>query len=108
MSTNRKKNVIIDLIEDIVLSSRIFENIEKVTSCCDIDLNCWYPILYIMGLDLDECTGQSDYITDEYDKAFSDYLDKENTNKDTAVLIYNQFDTMIETHLKEYPYLKAS
>jgi len=108
MSTIKRKNFIIDLIEDIVLASRVFENIEKITSCCDHGLNSWYPIIYLMGVDTDECTSQSDSITDEYDKVFSENLDKEITNKDTAVLIYNQFDTMIETHLKKYPYLKAS
>jgi hypothetical protein len=107
MSIDKKTKVIIDLLEDAVLSSRVFNNIKKVSDCCNINLNSWYAIVYIMGIDLDECTEQSDYITDDYQNVFSNYLNTENSNRSTAVLIYNQFDTMIENHIKEYPYLKV-
>ena len=107
MST-KKKNVIIDLIEDIVVTTRIFEHIEKITSCTDHGLNSWYPITYLMGIDINEGEEESDIITDQYRTVFTTYLEKEIANKDTAVLIYNQFDKMIANHLKEYPYLKAS
>lgn len=107
MST-KKKNVIIDLIEDIVVTTRIFEHIEKVTTCTDHGLNSWYPITYLMGIDINEGGEESDTITDQYRTVFSNYLEKEIDNKDTAVLIYNQFDKMVADHLKEYPYLKAS
>jgi hypothetical protein len=108
MSIGKKTKVIIDLLEDAVLSSRVFNNIKKVSDCCNINLNSWYAIVYIMGIDLDECTEQSDYITDDYHCVFSNYLYAENSNRDAAVLIYNQFQTMITSHLKEYPYLIAS
>ena len=108
MSTSRKKNVIIDLIEDSVLTSRIFENIEIVTSCCDLGLKSWFPLTYLMGIDLSEALENNDHIIDEYCKAFENYRDKENSNRDTAVLIYEKFDDLVNDHLKQFPYLKAS
>jgi len=107
MSTKKKTKIIIDLIEDAVVSSRVFNNIEKVMDGCLDSLNSWYAILYIMGLDVDSCDEQNEYITDQYLNVFDDYLAKENTNRDTAVLIYNKFENLLDEHLQEYPDLKA-
>ena len=107
MST-KKENIIIDLIEDTVITSRILDNIEKVTECCGLVINSWYPIVYLMGIDIDECTKQSEHLSTEYLETFEMYIRKENSNRDTAVLVYKKFDDMIKEHLKQFPYLKAS
>jgi len=107
MSTKKKTKIIIDLIEDAVVSSRVFNNIEKVLDGCVDGLNSWYSILYIMGLDIDSCNKQNEHISDQYLNVFDDYLTKENTNRDTAVLIYNKFENLLDEHLQEYPDLKA-
>ena len=105
MNTQKKTNIIIDLIEDSVLVSRIFENIEKVTSCCDLGLKSWFPITYLMGIDLSEAIKDNAHIIDQYCKVFETYRDKENSNKDTAVLIYKKFDDLVNDHLKQFPFL---
>lgn len=107
MSTEKRTKIIIDLIEDAVVSSRILNNIEKVTKGCLDGLNSWYSILYIMGLDVDSCNKQNEYIVRQYLNTYDDYVTKENTNRDTAILIYNKFEKLMADHLKEYPRLKA-
>lgn len=108
MSTKRKTNVIIDLIEDTVVASRILENIEKVMDSSGLVINSWYPITYLMGIDFDKTTKQNEHLTDEFMATFDKYVNKENTNRDTAVLIYNKFDDQIRENLKQFPQLKAS
>jgi len=107
MST-KKENIIIDLIEDTVIASRIFDNIEKVMDSSGLVTNSWHPIVYLMGIDLDETVKQSEYITDQYMATFDQYIEKENTNRDTAILVYKKFNDLIKEHLKQFPYLKAS
>ena len=107
MST-KKENIIIDLIEDTVVASRIFDNIEKIMDSSGLVMNSWYPIVYLMGIDLDETVKQSEHITDQYITTFDQYIKKENTNRDTAVLVYKKFDDLVNDHLKQFPYLKAS
>ena len=104
----KKENIIIDLIEDTVIASRIFDNIEKITDCSGLVTHSWYPIVYLMGIDLDEAVKQSEHLSYQYMTTFDQYIEKENTNRDTAVLVYKKFDDMIKEHLKQFPYLKAS
>ena len=106
MST-KKENIIIDLIEDSVIASRILENIEKILDCSGLITNSWYPITYLMGIDFDKTTKQNEHLTDEFLATFDKYVKIENTNRDTAVLIYNKFDSQIRENLKQFPQLKA-
>ncbi|MDM8160455.1 hypothetical protein QUH73_11575 [Labilibaculum sp. K2S] len=106
MST-KKENIIIDLIEDSVIASRILDNIEKVTQCCGLVINSWYPIVYLMGIDLDKMIKQNEHLQDEYHTTFEMYIKKENTNRDTAVLVYKKFDDLIKEHLKLFPSLRV-
>ncbi|MBN2597074.1 hypothetical protein [Labilibaculum sp.] len=107
MST-KKENIIIDLIEDSVIASRIFDNIEKILDCNGLIINSWYPIVYLMGIDLDKMITKNQHLQNEYLSTFEMYIKKENTNRDTAVLVYKKFNNLIKEHLKQFPYLKAS
>ena len=106
MST-KKENIIIDLIEDTVVASRIFDNIEKIMNSSGLVMNSWYPIVYLMGIDLDKIIVQNQHLQDEYLSTFEMYIKKENTNRDTAVLVYKKFDDLIKEHLEQFPSLKA-
>ncbi|WP_421921161.1 hypothetical protein [Marinifilum sp.] len=106
MITTKKENLIIDLLEDTVTVSRIFDNIEKVTGCDLIATNGCYPIICLMGLDLDKCTNHD--LLDTYNTIFSNYTSKDNDNRDTAILIYNKFKGNIADDLKHSPHLSIS
>ncbi|MUP39883.1 hypothetical protein [Labilibaculum euxinus] len=107
MST-KKENIIIDLIEDSVIASRIFDNIEKILDCNGLIINSWYPIVYLMGIDLDKIITKNQHLQDEYLETFEMYIKKENSNRDTAVLVYKKFDDMVKEHLKQFPSLRVS
>lgn len=99
-------NIVIDLLEDSVVITRILNNIEKITNT-EICINSWYSIVNLMGLNLEKSTNKSDYVIQEYNKVFDSYLDKVNSNRDTAILIYNNYENLIESHLQKSPFLKS-
>jgi hypothetical protein len=101
MIATKRESLIIDLLEDTVTASRIYDSIEKITGCDFIAINGCYPIVCLMGLDLDKCTNHN--LLNTYNTIFSNYISKDNDNRDTAILIYNKFKETIANDLKHSP-----
>ena len=105
----KNKENVVDLIKTIITASRIFDFIENQTECAMLSasVNSFYPIIYLMGLDLDISFKQWDETTDRYHNIFNTVCSSELTPIDASHLLYSKFQTEIAKDLKNYPFLSV-